>query len=97
MKLRYTKEALAELAKVLADIKKHSPQGARNVRGRIRKAVSILTEHPYSGQRTNNPSLRRIVLARYPYLIFYIVTETEVVVIGIRHAARDPATMPDAP
>ncbi len=38
----------------------------------------------------------RRILAR-PYLIFYVVTEDEVVVVGIRHGARDPATMPDAP
>lgn len=32
-----------------------------------------------------------------PHLIFYTATEDEVVVVGIHHGARDPATMPDAP
>ena len=41
--------------------------------------------------------MRRIVLTPYPYLIFYNVTGTDLVVVGIRHAARDPGTMPDAP
>lgn len=97
MRLRYTKEALAELAGVLGGIAEHSPQGARRVRSRIRKATGLLVEHPYSGQRTSNPALRRVVLTPYPYLIFYRITDQELIVIGIRHAARDPAIMPDAP
>jgi plasmid stabilization system protein ParE len=31
-----------------------------------------------------------------PYLIFYEVTENEVIIHAIRHGARDPSTMPDA-
>lgn len=38
--------------------------------------------------------MRRIVATPYPYLIFYEATEDEVVILGIRHAARDPASMP---
>lgn len=94
MRLRYTKEAVSELAQVLADIAEHSPPGARRVRSRIRKTVGLLSDHPYSGQRTSSQALRRIVVAPYPYLIFYRVDAKEVVIIGIRHAARDPATMP---
>ena len=29
----------------------------------------------------------------YPYLIFYEVTETEIVIHAVRYAARDPAGM----
>lgn len=97
MRLRYTSEALADLAQVLGGLAGHSPQGAKRVRARIRKAVALLAEHPFSGQRTSYPTMRRVVLAPYPYLIFYRVTETEMVVLGVRHAARDPAAMPDAP
>jgi toxin ParE1/3/4 len=32
----------------------------------------------------------------YPYLIFYEVTETEIVIHAVRYAARDPAGMPGA-
>ena len=31
-----------------------------------------------------------IVTLPYPYLIFYEVTAEEVVIIGVRHAAREP-------
>jgi plasmid stabilization system protein ParE len=57
--------------------------------------AAILLRHPHSGQRTSNPRLRRIAITPYPYLVFYEPTDTEVIIIGVRHAARDPATMPD--
>jgi plasmid stabilization system protein ParE len=56
----------------------------------------VITEYPHSGQGTSHPKLRRIVVRPYPYLIFYRVTDTDLIIIGVRHAARDPATMPDA-
>jgi toxin ParE1/3/4 len=35
--------------------------------------------------------LRRIAALPYPYVIFYAVTAEDVVIIGVRHAARKPA------
>ncbi len=67
------------------------------MRSRFRTALRLVTEHPYSGQRTDHPGMRRIVLTPYPYLIFYSVMETDLVVVRVGHAARDPGTMPDAP
>jgi toxin ParE1/3/4 len=97
VRLRYTREALAELAQVLDGIREHSPQGARRVRSRISEVAALLAEHPYTGQRTSHPTLRRIVVVPYPYLIFYHVTEAGLIIVGVRHAARDPAATPDVP
>lgn len=97
MKLRYTPEAAHELEQVLADIAEHSPQGAHRVQARVQTIINFLVEHPRSGQRTSLHPMRRIVVTPYPYLIFYEPAEDEIVVIGIRHAARDPSTMPGQP
>lgn len=35
-------------------------------------------------------SLRRALLRRFPYCVFYLVQPTRVVVIGLLHARRDP-------
>nr|USU34341.1 hypothetical protein NG677_10855 [Methylobacterium sp. OTU13CASTA1] len=59
--------------------------------------MDLLTEHPHGGQRTSHPTLRRIVVRPYPCLIFDRVIDAELIIIGVRHAARDPASMPDAP
>jgi toxin ParE1/3/4 len=90
LNLRYTPKALAELADILAYIAERSPQGARNVQARIQAITALLVQHPYSGQLTSESGLRRIVTPPYPYLVFYEVTADEVVIIGVRHAAREP-------
>ena len=81
MKLRYTPAALAELVAVLDTIAEQSPTGARRVQARIKAMTELLLRHPHAGQSTNLP---------------YEPHADEVIVIGIRHAARDPASMPDA-
>ena len=88
MRLRYTPRALAELDEVLTYIAERSPQGARRVQVRIQAVTTLLTEYPPSGQPTTNPRLRCMVAAPYPYLIFYEATEAEVIIVGVRHAAR---------
>jgi plasmid stabilization system protein ParE len=95
VRLRYTPRALAELDEVLTYIGAHSPRGASRVQARIQAIANLLAEYPGAGQTTSNPRLRRIVTTPYPYLLFYEATEEEVIVIGVRHGARDPASMPD--
>jgi plasmid stabilization system protein ParE len=50
--------------------------------------------HPLIGVRTDDPVIRRLTTSPYPYLIFYEVTETEIIIHAVRHGARDPAGMP---
>lgn len=38
--------------------------------------------------------VRRAVVSRFPYLIFYVVRPARVVVLAILHHARDPALWP---
>ena len=46
---------------------------------------------------TTKRGLRRLAIVPYPYLVFYNVTDEEVIIIGMRHAARNPSTMPRRP
>jgi toxin ParE1/3/4 len=94
VKLRYTPRALIELDEALAYIAERSPQGARRVHTRIQAITALLVQRPRSGPRTSNPRLRRIVATPYPYLVFYEVTDDEIIIHAVRHGARDPASMP---
>ena len=90
MKLRYTRTALLQIDKALDYIRERSPQGAARINERIVVAVNLVLDHPKAGQRTNRPEVRRVVLKPYPYVIFYRVTETEIIVLRFRHTARKP-------
>lgn len=96
MRLRYTLPALADLNAVLDYIAARSPQGAGRVQARIQAIVDLLLRHPLLGIRTDDPGIRRMAALPYPYLIFYEVTETEVIIHAVRHAARDPSGTPGA-
>ena len=93
MRLRYTRRAAKELDEVLSYIDERSPQGAANVKARIRAIVDLVALHPPAGRLTSRSGLRRIVVAPYPYLVFYTVSNDEVVIHGVRHAARRPSSM----
>ena len=94
MRLRYTLPALADLNAILDYIAAHSPQGARRVHARIRALTDLLLQHPHIGRRTNDPAIRRMTTTPYPYLVFYEVAESEIIIHAVRHVARDPASMP---
>ncbi len=97
MRIRYTVPAAADLECLLDEINRHSPYGARHVSARIRASEQMLAQFPLSGRRTRIWWLRRLKVARFPYLIFYEFSGDEVVIHAVRHAARAPSSMPDAP
>jgi toxin ParE1/3/4 len=94
VKLRYTVPALADLSSILDYIAAYSPQGAKRVQARIQTVISLLLTHPHIGVRTDDPTIRRLTTTPYPYLVFYEVSETEIIIHAIRHGARNPSGMP---
>ena len=94
MKIRYTIPALADLTSILDHIATHSPQGAKRAQRRIHDVVELLASHSDIGVRTEDPVIRRLTAPPYPYVVFYEVTEAEIVVHAVRHTARNPSGMP---
>jgi len=97
VKLRVTRRAATQIEKALDYIEADSPQGANHVRERIRTLFHLLTQYPYAGQATDLPGVRRLTLSPYPYLIFYRVTEDEVIVQRMRHTSRQPRSTSGTP
>jgi len=94
VKLRYTLPALADLNSILDYISDASPHGAERVKQRIQRVTSLLLTHPEIGAPTDDPTIRRLSTLPYPFLIFYEIAEDEIIIHAVRHAARDPSTMP---
>jgi toxin ParE1/3/4 len=87
MRVRYTPRAFADRERITEYLRERSPGGARNVAASIRGAVAQLSDHPLSGYQTNDPAVRVLFIARYPYKIFYRVNEI-VEILHIRHTSR---------
>jgi plasmid stabilization system protein ParE len=90
VKVRFTRQALRQMVEILDYIEARSPQGAENVKRRLGAVIGLLADHPDTGQVTNKGKLRRVVVSPYPYVIFYQLDTTGVVIHGVRHAARRP-------
>jgi addiction module RelE/StbE family toxin len=87
MRVRYTPEAFSDRERIFEYLRERSATGARNVAASIREAVAQLKDHPHSGYRTDDPNVRVIFVARYPYKIFYRVRDV-VEILHIRHTSR---------
>ena len=96
MRLRFTPDALADIDSLLSGIADKSPPGALRVRNRLNAVRDRILDHPRSGTRTNAQRLRRILVTPYPYWLFRQITDGAIVIIALRHSARDPHAMPDA-
>lgn len=92
MRLRYTPEALIELEATLDYITAQSPHGARRIQQRIKDLTELLCSHPFAGQATEEPGLRRLFATPYPYALYYQLSPEDVVIVAVRHTARDAAS-----
>ena len=94
MKLRYTLPAIADLNSILDYISESSPRGAERVKLRIQRVTGLLLTQPRIGSPTDDLTIRRLSAPPYPFLIFYEIAGDEIIIHAVRHAARDPSTMP---
>jgi toxin ParE1/3/4 len=61
VKICYTRRAIRQLGDILDYIEARSPQGAENVKRRLKAAIDLLVDHPKSGRATDKGDLRRLV------------------------------------
>lgn len=94
MRVRYTPRAFRELQEIFDYIDARSPLGGRNVKDRAHAVIELIADHPHSGHRIGKRDLRRIAVFPYPYLVFYRIATDEIVIVGVRHAARAPRSSP---
>lgn len=91
MKIRYTPRAVNDIIAIADYLSERSPAGARAVEAAIRRTVELLGEFSGSGRvLTQRPHVRVMPVARYPYLVFYKVSDDVLLILHVRHGARAP-------
>jgi len=92
MKIRFSKLALAELDAILTDIRAKNPLAAVRFEARIQRVFKRIAQFPKGAQEVENrPSIRRVPLVRYPYVVHYAIIDGDVMILRIIHGARrDP-------
>jgi plasmid stabilization system protein ParE len=90
MKIAYTPRALADIEDIADCLRPRSPQGAVRVRAAILDGLQRLQQFPRIGRLQTVETVRKLMIPRYPYLIYYSIDEDveEIVVLTIQHSAR---------
>lgn len=94
MIVRFTLPALADLEAIIDYVAQRSPASADRIAVRVREIAALVGNQPDAGRPTSDPTVRQFSLMPYPYVLFYERSGEAVRILAIRHAARDPATMP---
>ena len=93
MNLRWDARAVQDLREIRNYIAAHgSVASADRVRRQLRQRVERLRTNPFIGVATSNREIRVLAPTRYPYRIYYTVQPNEVVVLHVRHTARQAPT-----
>jgi plasmid stabilization system protein ParE len=88
MRLRFTDTALSELNDILRFLSERNPRASTGVAKRVRDVAALLADYPFSGREADEPGVRIASVVRFPFIIFYTVASDEVVILNVRHAAR---------
>jgi len=55
----------------------------------VNDALSKLEKHPSFYKKVHN-DIRRVIIKKFPFGIFYIVNDNKVIILAVLHARRDP-------
>lgn len=90
-RLDFHRLAVAQIREALAWWADHRDKAPTRLRDELREALALLRDTPAAGTpcRTQRPGVRRLVLRRSRYVIFYAVAGDSVVeVLRLWHANR---------
>ena len=90
MKVVYSPEAVRNLREISTYIRSRNPVAAEAVRHAIRKSADTLGQFPELGHRQLQAEIRKLVVPRFGYLIYYklYTHRDEVRILFIQHSKR---------
>ena len=83
-----TRAAFRELVEIHSYIAKDNRAAARAVRARVEELIERIFEFPFIAPVVNDEGIRVFPVRPFPYLIFYTVDRSGVIIRNIRHAGR---------
>ena len=90
MKVRYTLRAQADLDVIYTYLDQRTPSAALRVKELLERRIASLADFPLAAPATDEPDVRELTIVRYPYKVYYKVSDDEVWILHIRHTSRRP-------
>ena len=91
MRVRWTREAAADLEDVLSYIAERNPAAAAAVADRIEETITVIKQWPYAARQDKETGVREAVIRGLPLLVIYTINSL-VEIIAVFHTSRNPAT-----
>ncbi len=89
LKVRLHARARADLRAIRDYLLENAGPGpAERVRLHLKEKIARLSESPNIGTRSSMPQIRVLPPTRYPYRIYYTTVADAVIILHIRHTAR---------
>lgn len=88
LKVRFTRRAQSDIAKIRVHILQHDQAAAERVRRAVVASIVRLSEHGLIGRQSELPGVRIKLVPRYPFKIYYRATPDSVQILHVRHTAR---------
>jgi toxin ParE1/3/4 len=88
--VRFHDEAEAEFNAAVAHYEEIRSGLGLDLQKQVEHAVSLIQQNPHSFPRHNSKDLRKCVLKRFPYTIFYIEFKKYIWVVAVAHQKRRP-------
>jgi len=88
-RLRLTPEAELDLDKAHSWYQAQAPDLGADFLGAVNVCIAAIRRHPEAYQLVD-PTMRRALVRRFPYAVFYEVGPSEIVVYAVFHGARNP-------
>ncbi len=89
MKLEFHPQAELELIEEAAYYELHIPGLGERFEAEVRRATDLLLDHPEIGLPAD-PHLRKLVLNRFPFTLYYSVTSDVLRIEVVAHQSRRP-------
>lgn len=89
MRLEFHPEAELELIEAAAHYELQVPGLGQRFEAEVRRATDILLDHPDIGSPAD-PHLRRFVLNRFPFTLYYSATSDVLRIEVVAHQSRRP-------
>ncbi|WP_417468758.1 type II toxin-antitoxin system RelE/ParE family toxin [Maricaulis sp.] len=89
MRLVWSVTARSELKQAVAHIAEDDLAAAIRVRDRISDTANTLTTYPSIGRPGRLAGTRELVIPHLPYLIVYLASKTQVVILRVLHTSRN--------
>jgi plasmid stabilization system protein ParE len=90
MKLRFTPRAVQNIVQISDYLRERNPKAALRVRAAIYHGLDNLLLFADAGRMQSVEGIRKLVTAKYAYLIYYRVDRAhdEIVILSVKHPAQ---------